>query len=591
MADSPSKYKDRVLAWSVSCDGSKLNSSYELTYACIRLELNRIGKATFKFNAGDMPGQSFDEADSDCFKPGSTIRFDAGDVNSLQPLFDGVIVDVGICIGKGFRSQMVVECRDNAYPATQGRKNRIFEKKKDCEIIKEVLSPYGSVEVDNTAYQHAGMVQYYCTDWDFALSRADACGLFISTCGKEISVCKPDVGASPVLTVTYGTDLISFDGALSGSNLFTEYEGFSWNPAEQKTVKVSASSPMLNKHGDLQPADIASGNENRLQTDAPVEEGALKGWVDSMVLKAGLARYRGNLSFYGAAEVVPGCLIELKGLGKRFNGNAFIGLVVHTIENNEWVTKAGLGIQRGNITEETDVVSPPASGFLPGLEGLHTGIVKQLQDDPSKEYRIQIELPWMDGTNKELWARLSSPYATEEASCFFLPEKGDEVLVGFINHDPNHPVVLGGLYGSKHKPPFEYDAENKVKGFVTRSKLAIEFDEEKKIITLHTPGKNMVEISDEGKSIKLSDQNKNEIVMDDKGISLSSAKDIKLSAKGNIVLEATEKAEMNAKSDISINGANVKATAKIGFTAKGNATAELSASGQTTVKGAMVMIN
>lgn len=591
MADSPSKYKDRVLAWSVYCDGGKLDSSYELTYACIRLELNHIGKATLKFNAGDMAKQCFDKSDADCFKPGNTIRLDAGDMNSLHTLFEGIIVDIGISIGKGLRSQMVVECRDCAYPATKGRKNRIFEKKKDSEIINEVLSPYGSVKVDATTYRHSDMVQYYCTDWDFALSRADACGLFISTCGKEISVCKPKPDASPVLTVTYGADLIGFDGALSGSNQFAKFDGISWNPAEQKVVKVSASAPSLNKQGDLQPASLADGNENRLQTDAPVEEAALKEWTDSMALKAGLARYRGNLSFYGAAEVLPGCLIELKGLGKRFNGNAFIGSVVHTIENNEWVTQAGLGIRPGNITEETDVIVPPASGFLPGLEGLHTGIVKKLQDDPSKESRILIELPWMDGMKKELWARLCSPYATDGASSFFLPEKGDEVLVGFVNHDPTHPVVLGGLYGSKHKPPFEYNDENNVKALVTRSKLAVEFDEEKKIITLHTPGKNTVEISDEGKSIKLSDMNKNEIVMDKDGITLSSAKDLTLAAKGNIVLDAAAKAEIKAKSDVAVNGANVKVTAKIGFTAKGNATAELSASGQTTVKGAMVMIN
>jgi hypothetical protein len=36
---------------------------------------------------------------------------------------------------------------------------------------------------------------------------------------------------------------------------------------------------------------------------------------------------------------------------------------------------------------------------------------------------------------------------------------------------------------------------------------------------------------------------------------------------------------------------NVQATAQVGLTAKGTASAELSASGQTTVKGAMVMIN
>lgn len=591
MADSPSKYTNRVLAWNVFCDGNKLDDSYELTGAQVRLALNRIGKATLKFNAGNMDKQAFDETDSAPFKPGNTIRLDAGDVNKQETLFEGIILEVGIRIGNGARSQMVVECRDNAYPATQGRKNRIFEKMKDCDMIKEVLSGYGSVKVDATTCQYPEMVQYYCTDWDFALSRADVCGLFVSTHGSQITVCKPEVGASPVLTVTYGADLISFDGALSGGELYAKYEAVSWNPAQQKQVRVSASPPSLNQQGDLQSTAIAGGGSMLLQTDAPTEERALKEWVDSLALKAGLSRYQGTFSFYGAPEVVPGCLVELKGLGKRFNGNVFVGSVCHTIENNEWITEAGIGIRPTNITDEPDVVSPPASGFLPGLEGLHTGVVRQLPDDPCQECRIQVELPWMDGTKKELWARLSTLYATGGSGSFFLPEKGDEVLVGFINHDPSHPVVLGALYGSKHLPPFKYEAENNKKAIVTRSKLAIEFDEEKKIITIHTPGENKLEINDDGQSIRLTDQHKNELVMNSGGISLSAAKDIKLTAKGNITLDAAAAVEIKAKSDVVVDGANVKATAKIGFTAKGNATAELSASGQTTVKGAMVIIN
>lgn len=591
MANSPSIYKDRVLAWNTYCNGTKLDSSYELISASIRMELNRIGKATLKFNAGNMDRQKFEETDSDFFKPGNTIRFDAGSLNSQDTLFEGIIIQTGIRVGRGFRSQMVVECRDNAYPATQGRKNRIFEKKKDDEIIKEVLSEYGTVKVDDTTYQHPEMVQYYATDWDFALSRADACGLFALTRGSDISFFKPEVDASPVLTVTYGVDLISFDGGLSGVDQYTKYEGVSWNPAEQNTVKVAASAPALNKQGDLQPGAIAAADSLLIQTDAPAEEGALKEWVDSLALKAGLARYQGKMKFYGAPEAVPGCLIELKGLGKRFNGNVFVGSVGHIIEKNEWVTEIGIGINPSSVTDEPDIVAPSASGFLPGLEGLHTGVVKQLQDDPSDGYRIQVELPWMDGTKKELWARFSTMYATGSSGCFFLPETGDEVLVGFINHNPSCPVVLGSIYGGMHQPPFEYEAENNTKAIVSRSELTIEFDEEKKIMTLHTPAENSIEISDDGKSIKLSDQNKNEIVMDESGILLSSAKDIKLQAKGNISLDATAKVEITAKSDVAIDGANVKATAKIGFSAKGNATAELSASGQTTVKGAMVMIN
>lgn len=591
MADSPSKNKDRVLACTVYCNGSKLKDTFSLVSASVRLALNRIGKATLKFNAGDMDKQTFDESDDSLFKPGGSIRLDAGGVDRQGTLFEGSIIGLRILTGKDFRSYMVVECRDNAYPATQGRKNCIFEKKKDSDIIKEVLKGYGSVDVDATQYQHPTLVQYYCSDWDFALSRADACGLFVFTEGDKIKVKKPEVSGSPVLTVTYGEDITAFDLELTADDQFTQYEAVSWSPKEQKAVKVSASSPSINKQGDLQPKSIASGGSMLLQTDAPTEEKALKQWADGMALKAALARYQGSVNFYGSAKVKPGCIIELKGLGKRFNGNLFVGSVTHTIEDNEWTTEAGAGVSPLNITDEPDVVSPTASGYLPGLQGLHTAVVKKLDGDPLKEYRIQVELPWLDGKSKLLWARLATLYATSGMGTFFLPEPGDEVLVGFMNQDPGHPVILGSLYGAKHKPPFEYEAKNNTKAIVTREKLRIEFDEEKKAITVATPGKNTLEISDDGKQIRLADQHKNEIKMDSGGITLTSAKDIKLKAKGDITMDATMKLSGTAKQDVSLEGLNVKVQAKVGASVKGNATAELSANGQTTVKGAMVMIN
>lgn len=130
-----------------------------------------------------------------------------------------------------------------------------------------------------------------------------------------------------------------------------------------------------------------------------------------------------------------------------------------------------------------------------------------------------------------------------------------------------------------------------MKAIITRENMRIVFDEEKKIITVSTPGKNTVEISDDAKQIKLTDQHKNEIVMNSSGISLSSCKDITLKAKGNITFDAGLKINGTAKHDISLEGLNIKAQAKIGVSVKGTASAELSASGQTTVKGAMVMIN
>ena len=110
----------------------------------------------------------------------------------------------------------ILECRGFAYPATFGRKNNVYENSKDDTVIKKILGQYGlSAKVDSTGIEIPQLVQYYCTDWDFVLTRAQNNGLVVITDGKQVKVCKPNVSASPVLTITYGDNLIAFDGSIS----------------------------------------------------------------------------------------------------------------------------------------------------------------------------------------------------------------------------------------------------------------------------------------------------------------------------------------------------------------------------------------
>jgi len=226
------------------------------------------------------------------------------------------------------------------------------------------------------------------------------------------------------------------------------------------------------------------------------------------------------------------------------------------------------------------------------LYGLYMAVVKKLDNDPLNKNRIQVELPWIDNeTEKLFWAHLSTFYATGGAGSFFLPEPGDKVLVGFINGDLLCPVILGGMYDESHNPPYKYEANNNKKAIVTRNNMRIELDEDKKTITISTPGENRVELSDNGKYLKLTDENKNEITMDNGGITFLSSKDVIMRAKGSIQMCADADINWNAQKDACLEGLNVNVRGKVSAIVKGDATAELSASGQTTVKGAMVMIN
>jgi Rhs element Vgr protein len=505
------------------------------------------------------------------------------------------VVKHSIRIGGENDSRLVIECRDKAVKMTVGRHNSNFLDKKDSDIIGQLISDSGlQQEVDATSLQYEKLVQYYCSDWDFLLSRAEVNGLLVIVDGGKVSVKAPDTGSAAELKLTYGVDLIELHADIDARSQLTQVESSSWDPVTQKLITDSAAPQSLNAQGDLDSgklAEVLGIKSYQLQTAGSLQQAELKDWAEAQQVKAGLARIRGRMKFQGSARARPGTLIELEGVGNHFNGNVFASSVNHVISQGNWSTEAGFGLAPEWFAEQRDLVAPSAAGLLPGVDGLQIAVVEKLDEDPAGEPRIKVSLPVLQAETPGIWARLANFYASDAFGAFFIPEIGDEVLLGYLNSDPNNPVVLGSLYSSKRKPPYELSADNFTKAIVTRSKLKLEFDDDGKAISLITPGDNRVIISDDARSILLQDQNGNKVELNDGGIVLDSPGDISISAKGKITLDATAEISLSAKADVSAKGMNVNLEAQTGLTAKGNATAELSASGQTTVKGAMVMIN
>jgi uncharacterized protein involved in type VI secretion and phage assembly len=319
--------------------------------------------------------------------------------------------------------------------------------------------------------------------------------------------------------------------------------------------------------------------------------GALKKWADGILLRKRLNAFKGSVKYIGNAIAKTGSIIEIKGVGKKLSGQAFVTAVTHNIDSGNWNTSVSFGLESKMIAESPGFSYPGANGQLPEVHGLQLAIVKKIDQDPKNLYRIQLEIPSGSDKPNHTWARMAHFYAGNNSGSFFLPEIGNEVVLGFLDNDPRFPIILGSLYNGKNAAPYVHDDSNNTKAFVTRNNMKIEFDEEKRNISILTPGENSIIISDDGQSIEIKDQNNNNIRLGPHGIFIDSMKDLKISAMGNIELNSMAKLTVTAKSDLELSGLNVNASADVAFSGKGNATAELSASGQTTVKGAIVMIN
>lgn len=595
MAVSPLTDASGVVSFTILVNGTALSTSIEIISIDISAWVNRINTATLVLNDGDMPEAKFPNSDSATFVPGATIKIQLGYDQTVTDIFSGIIIKHSVKISGKNDARLVVECKDKALAMTVGRKNANYIDKKDSDIITALIGNAGlTATVTATTFQHKELVQFYSSDWDFMLARAEANGMLVTLDAGTVTVAPPAVTSAAVLTVTYGMDLIEFNAELDARHQYSNVTSNGWDLASQALLQQTAAPEALNEQGNITSATLASVlavSDFRLQSTIPQDSSLLTSWAKAQQLKSGLARIRGYVSFQGSALAKPGVIIELAGVGDRFNGSAFVSGVHHRVADGNWITRTEFGMSPNWFTEANELEAPLAAGLNAGINGLHVGTVMKLDADPESQYRIQVSIPEMSAATDGFWARLANFYSSNTFGAFFLPEIGDEVVLGFFNGDPSHPVILGSLYSSKNKPAYEPEAANNTKALVTRTKMKVEFNEEKKIITIITPANNQIVISDDGKSILLQDQNSNKVTLDTAGITLDSPKDITLKAQGKIVLNATGNIEATSQMDIKQTGLNITATANIGFTAKGSATAEVSAAGQTTIKGALVMIN
>lgn len=112
----------------------------------------------------------------------------------------------------------------------------------------------------------------------------------------------------------------------------------------------------------------------------------------------------------------------------------------------------------------------------PPIPGLHRAIVT----GPAAEEihvdslgRIKVQFLWdrygQHDEHTSCWIRVMQPLAGAWGGTWFLPRKGDEVLVGFIDGEADRPVVVGSLYNSEGPPPFPLPGDKTKNGIRTKS--------------------------------------------------------------------------------------------------------------------------
>lgn len=153
-----------------------------------------------------------------------------------------------------------------------------------------------------------------------------------------------------------------------------------------------------------------------------------------------------------------------------------------------------------------DVFHPPYqnSEALPIGEEQMAKVVDN--NDPLGMGRVRVQMAWQEhNQTKTPWIRLVQPYAGSDKGFYFIPEIGEEVLIGFEGGNAEKPYIIGTQYNGKEKSGYA-DSDNKIKAIHTRSGHIMKFTEEESIIITDKSG-NEIHLDTTGGNINITAPN------------------------------------------------------------------------------------
>ena len=198
---------------------------------------------------------------------------------------------------------------------------------------------------------------------------------------------------------------------------------------------------------------------------------------------------------------------------RRDLGQYRVMSVIHEVDKNGVYSNTFEGIPASmERIPVSNVVIPQA----------HPMLAKVISNaDPESQGRVKVQFVWQEEQNKTTnWIRVrsldagSSEVVSKNRGFVFIPEEGDQVLVGFELNNPSRPFVSGSLFHRQNGEGGKVN--NNIKSIITRSGHTIIFDD-----------------SENGESITIRDKNSNKIILDtvNKTICIEAQEKIQLTSK------------------------------------------------------------
>ncbi len=181
-----------------------------------------------------------------------------------------------------------------------------------------------------------------------------------------------------------------------------------------------------------------------------------------------------------ARGLCSGHLFRLTGHGRSDQNREY--LIVSTVQHLEYgeyeaIDNAGTNYECNfTVLNSRQPFRSQRITSKPFVQGPQTAVVVGPAGDEiytDKYGRVKVQFHWdregKEDENSSCWMRVSHPWAGKSWGMIAIPRIGQEVIVGFLEGDPDQPIIIGRVYNAEQMPPYELPANMTQTGILTRS--------------------------------------------------------------------------------------------------------------------------
>ena len=465
---------------------------------------------------------------------GKKISLSYWQYGSENQVFSGIVTGLKNRKESGY-GKLVITGHSPSILLENGRADRSFEQLSLSQIVKEIGVNYpqeGKIHAEEQELNVRRVLPYTVqsqeSDFGFIQRLATRYGEYFYYNGKELIFGNK---AEPILELSEGRELIEleFELGLRAQG----FSGLTYDSEKGESIQHNAQEVQTEwKENALQAVAIQASKQLFGNAPKSVFSGSEKSQeLEEMLLKEkenreSLIWVRGRSR---DSRLKNGSRAKLTDINGRAMETYRIVEIRHYYNGDEYYNEF-VGV--------SDVLHPPYqdSGAFPKSHEQMGRVVENA--DPLGLGRVKVQMMWQEaGSEKTPWIRLLQPHSGSGKGFYFVPEIGEEVLVGFQGGNAEKPYVIGTQYNGKEKSGYA-DKKNNIKAVHTRS------------------GHKLVFTEDE--SILITDKSGNEILLDTKGsnITITAPETMTLNAKNlniNVSQNMTTNVGMNASENISMN--------------------------------------